>query len=61
MLIPRKLLSIAALSAVAGSSCIYQRETVREPRLRIAGSNGEWVIWSPLGDLKHEWQKPLAW
>jgi hypothetical protein len=28
---PRKLLPIAALTAVAASSCIYQREVVREP------------------------------
>jgi uncharacterized membrane protein YgcG len=31
MTTPRKLLSIAALAAIAGSGCLYQREVVREP------------------------------
>lgn len=30
--------------------------TTREPRLRIAGANGEWIIWSPLTELKSAWQ-----
>jgi phosphoribosylformylglycinamidine synthase II len=33
--------------------------TVKEPRLRVAGSNGEWVIWAGLDQLKEAWQKPL--
>jgi phosphoribosylformylglycinamidine synthase len=36
-------------------------QTVKEPRLRIAGSNGEWVVWAALKDLKEAWQKPLRW
>ena len=35
--------------------------TVAEPRLRIAGANGEWVVWAKLADLKEAWQKPLRW
>ncbi len=35
--------------------------TVAEPRLRIAGSNGEWLIWEKLATLKEAWQKPLRW
>jgi phosphoribosylformylglycinamidine synthase len=35
--------------------------TVSEPRLRVAGSNGEWVIWLKLTELKEAWQKPLRW
>jgi phosphoribosylformylglycinamidine synthase len=35
--------------------------TVKEPRLRIAGSNGEWLVWSKLDELKEAWQKPLRW
>jgi phosphoribosylformylglycinamidine synthase len=35
--------------------------TVKEPRLRIAGANGEWLIWAQLDDLKEAWQKPLRW
>jgi phosphoribosylformylglycinamidine synthase len=35
--------------------------TVSDPRLRIAGANGEWLIWVKLGTLKVAWQKPLRW
>ena len=35
--------------------------TVAEPRVRIAGANGEWVVWAGLADLKEAWQKPLRW
>ena len=35
--------------------------TVKEPRLRIAGANGEWLVWANLADLKESWQKPLRW
>jgi phosphoribosylformylglycinamidine synthase len=33
--------------------------TCKEPRLRIAGGSGEWVVWANLADLKEAWQKPL--
>jgi phosphoribosylformylglycinamidine synthase len=33
----------------------------KEPRLRIAGGNGEWIIWAALDSLKEAWQKPLRW
>ncbi|MBY0523992.1 MAG: phosphoribosylformylglycinamidine synthase subunit PurL [Gemmataceae bacterium] len=36
-------------------------QTCREPRLRIAGRNGEWIVWASLADLKEAWQKPLRW
>jgi phosphoribosylformylglycinamidine synthase len=35
--------------------------TVAEPRLRIAGSTGEWIVWADLAELKEAWQKPLRW
>lgn len=35
--------------------------TVKEPRLRIAGENGEWLVWAKLDELKEAWQKPLRW
>ncbi len=35
--------------------------TCKEPRLRIAGANGEWIVWANLADLKEAWQKPLRW
>jgi len=35
--------------------------TVKEPRLRIAGADGEWRLWASLADLKEAWQKPLRW
>jgi phosphoribosylformylglycinamidine synthase len=36
-------------------------QTAKEPRLRIAGANGEWVVWAALADLKEAWQKPMRW
>jgi phosphoribosylformylglycinamidine synthase len=36
-------------------------QVVQEPRLRIAGGSGEWVVWASLADLKEAWQKPLRW
>jgi phosphoribosylformylglycinamidine synthase subunit PurSL len=35
--------------------------TVKEPRLRIVGASGEWVVWTNLAELKEAWQKPLRW
>jgi phosphoribosylformylglycinamidine synthase len=35
--------------------------TVKEPRLRVAGATGEWVVWAPLAQLKEAWQRPLRW
>jgi phosphoribosylformylglycinamidine synthase len=35
--------------------------TVKEPRLRIVGASGEWIVWLALSDLKEAWQKPLRW
>ena len=35
--------------------------TVKEPRLRIAGGHGEWLVWAKLGELKEAWQRPLRW
>jgi phosphoribosylformylglycinamidine synthase len=36
-------------------------QTCKEPRLRIAGANGEWIIWAELAQIKEAWQKPLRW
>ncbi len=36
-------------------------KTVKEPRLRIAGANGEWLVWANLNGLKEAWQQPLRW
>jgi phosphoribosylformylglycinamidine synthase len=36
-------------------------KTCAEPRLRIAGRQGEWLVWAGLPDLKEAWQKPLRW
>jgi phosphoribosylformylglycinamidine synthase len=35
--------------------------TVKEPRLRLAGQAGEWVVWASLTELEEAWRKPLAW
>jgi phosphoribosylformylglycinamidine synthase len=34
--------------------------TVQQPRLRIAGADGSWVIWASLDELKAAWQTPLG-
>lgn len=34
-------------------------QTCKEPRLRIAIANDEWLIWAQLDELKEAWQKPL--
>jgi phosphoribosylformylglycinamidine synthase len=41
--------------------CVEIGQTVKEPRLRIAGTSGEWLVWLPLEQMKDAWQKPLAW
>jgi phosphoribosylformylglycinamidine synthase subunit PurSL len=54
--------SAAALREVfAGLLLVKIGTTVKEPRLRIAGDNGEWIVWSKLDELKEAWQKPLRW
>ncbi len=41
--------------------CVRVGQTVRESRLRLAGANGEWVVWASLEELKEAWQQPLRW
>jgi phosphoribosylformylglycinamidine synthase len=36
-------------------------QTCAEKRLRIAGVDGQWVVWATLEDLLEAWQKPLRW
>jgi phosphoribosylformylglycinamidine synthase len=45
----------------SGVPVIQIGETVKQPRLRITGVGGEWVVWASLADLKEHWQKPLWW
>jgi phosphoribosylformylglycinamidine synthase len=45
----------------AGLPLLKLGETCKEPRLRIAGNNREWVIWAKVKDLKEAWQQPLLW
>ena len=45
----------------AGVPFVRVGGTVAEPRLRVAGTNGEWLIWVKLSELKDAWQKPLRW
>lgn len=41
--------------------CVTLGQTCKEPRLRIAGTNGTWLVWAALEQLKEAWQKPLRW
>ncbi|MBX9623188.1 MAG: phosphoribosylformylglycinamidine synthase subunit PurL [Gemmataceae bacterium] len=51
-----------ALRAVfADVPCVRVGVATAEPRLRVAGANGEWLIWLKLAELKEAWQKPLRW
>jgi phosphoribosylformylglycinamidine synthase len=53
---------LAAL-AVCLSQVPHQQvgQTIADPRLRIAGRQGDWIVWAKLADLKEAWQKPLRW
>jgi len=53
----------AAFQSILGSDIPLTQlgRTCKEPRLRIAGANGEWLIWAELAQLKDAWQKPMRW
>ncbi|MFL5241429.1 MAG: phosphoribosylformylglycinamidine synthase subunit PurL [Gemmataceae bacterium] len=44
-----------------GTPAQFIGKTCSQPRLRIAGSDGEWIVWAQLAELKGAWQKPLKW
>ncbi len=48
-----------AFEAVIGGHAMRLGQTVKETRLRIAGAQGDWVVWQALSALKEAWQKPL--
>jgi phosphoribosylformylglycinamidine synthase II len=53
---------VGAVQAIFGNGSLMTiGQTVKDKRLRIAGANGEWLLWSPLDQLKEAWQKPLRW
>jgi phosphoribosylformylglycinamidine synthase II len=58
-----RLDKVAAFQACLGSDIPLTQlgQTCKEPRLRIAGMNGEWLIWVELAALKEAWQKPMLW
>jgi phosphoribosylformylglycinamidine synthase II len=48
--------------AWAGLGCLQRLgQTVRDPRLRVAGASGEWILWATARDMKEAWQEPLRW
>jgi phosphoribosylformylglycinamidine synthase len=53
--------AVALREVFAGLPLAKVGTTVKEPRLRVAGENGEWLIWAKLDELKEAWQKPLRW
>jgi phosphoribosylformylglycinamidine synthase len=62
----RFVVEVAPAQAAAFEACIGKEipllrlgQTVKEPRLRIAGASGEWIIGEPLSQLREAWQKPL--
>ena len=62
-----KLIEVKSDHAAAFEACfaglplVKVGVTVAEPRLRIAGAGGEWLVWVKLAELKEAWQKPLRW
>ena len=46
-------------ACLAGVPLVQVGHSVKEPRLRVVGSSGEWVVWAALKDLKEAWQRPL--
>jgi phosphoribosylformylglycinamidine synthase len=36
-------------------------QTVKEPRMQVAGAGGAWLVSAGLHDLKEAWQHPLRW
>jgi phosphoribosylformylglycinamidine synthase len=64
----RFVVEVTPANAQAFEECLgdaapwtFLGQTVKEPRLRIAGDSGEWVVWAALDELKEAWQKPLRW
>jgi len=53
----------AAFQACLGNNIPLTQlgQTCQDPHLRIAGTNGEWLIDTELATLKEAWQKPLRW
>ena len=49
----------AFAEAMAGQPCRAVGRVVREGRLRIAGPEGDWIVWSPLGELTAAWRNAL--
>ncbi len=63
----RFIVEVTAANAAAFEACVADApltrlgQTCKESRLRIAGANGEWVVWAALKDLKEAWRKPMRW
>ena len=63
----RFIVEVTAANAAAFEACVGDvpltrlGQTCKESRLRIAGANGEWVVWAALKDLKEAWQRPMRW
>jgi phosphoribosylformylglycinamidine synthase len=46
-------------AALTGLPLVKLGSVVAQPRVRIAGGNGEWAIWASLEELREAWQAPL--
>jgi phosphoribosylformylglycinamidine synthase subunit PurSL len=63
----RFVVEVEPAKAVAFETCwpdqaLIQRlgQTVKEPRLRVAGQGGEWIIWATAKEMKEAWQTPCC-
>jgi phosphoribosylformylglycinamidine synthase len=63
----RFILEVKPENAAAFEACFvglpvgHVGVVLTEPRVRLAGSGGEWLVWVKLSELKDAWQKPLRW
>jgi phosphoribosylformylglycinamidine synthase len=51
--------AVAFEKAMASVPCRSIGKVVKEPRVRFAGPEGDWVVWTPLGDLAMAWRNTL--
>ena len=45
--------------AMAPVACRAIGKVLKENRVRVAGPQGDWIIWTPLGDLVAAWRNTL--
>jgi phosphoribosylformylglycinamidine synthase subunit PurSL len=62
----RFVVEVEPAKAAAFEACWPERawfqqlgQTVKEPRLRVAGQGGEWIVWATAKEMKEAWQSAM--